>query len=242
MDKSGSIFNKLEKFTGIKYPQFIKDILLNNGFDWEYALLGITEKEIEKLEADVNENKHLIKDTIYETKEGTFKFLIGHRIVLLNIPQTLNAYKNKNQRKNLEKNKSSEIALNKNEILMKLLTKIKNYFLIKKIECEFSIENNITEVAVNENSIKCRVKCIKCDVKIPCTFVNHWKISNYTKHVIEHNETEKSGQSKDPSNDQINNSNLDLTADNTKDIGSNSATPLEVHRAKPHAEVQNVLR
>lgn len=91
MSRRTPIFSQLEKFTGSKYPAFLKKILINSGFDCESSLLLLNEEVIKNLESEVNLKKELLKNTVYDSKDGDFKFLIGHRQLLLNIPPTINA-------------------------------------------------------------------------------------------------------------------------------------------------------
>lgn len=67
----------------------MKNILIHCGFDCESTLSLLNEDAIDKIEKEVDIKKELIKNTIYEKKEGNFKFLIGHKQLILAIPETL---------------------------------------------------------------------------------------------------------------------------------------------------------
>lgn len=106
--KTGSIYKKLEVFAGFKYPTFIKDILLNTGFDCEHAMKTIDENTVTIIEKKVElDHTNLLKGTTYEpelenSRENhlPFKFLIGHRALILGIPSTLDKYLKKKSEKN----------------------------------------------------------------------------------------------------------------------------------------------
>lgn len=101
-----TIYSKLEKFKKYKYPKFIKDILINSGFDCELALENLDREVIEKIEEDVELNKGWIKDTVYEDKKQKFKFLLGHQALLLQIPQVLKEIRKKKDRKSKKKTRN----------------------------------------------------------------------------------------------------------------------------------------
>lgn len=86
-------------------PRFLKNILAQSGFDCESALLLLNEDKIKKNELEVAANlesyRNLFKKTVYEKNQnadGEFHFLIGHRELLLSIPESL-------QQKNARKKK-----------------------------------------------------------------------------------------------------------------------------------------
>lgn len=53
-----SIFTRLEKFAGNKYPIFIKNILEACGYDHESTLTLLTENSIKEIEREVDEKKN----------------------------------------------------------------------------------------------------------------------------------------------------------------------------------------
>lgn len=70
MDASHRIFSKIEKFSGKKYPKFVKNILIFCGFDSEIALSTLNEQSIKEIEIIVNQNKNLITDSRYKIRRG----------------------------------------------------------------------------------------------------------------------------------------------------------------------------
>lgn len=97
----GLIFTRLEKSNNSTYPKFLKNILIHTGFN-SYAALSIIDKNsIESIETYIKDNfdesKILLKDTLYLDSNGNlnktpFKFLLGHRSLILNLPKDLNEY------------------------------------------------------------------------------------------------------------------------------------------------------
>lgn len=130
MSGKGSVFVRLEKFIGSKYPSFIKDILLHSGFDCESALLLINEERIKKIELDVAAKPELLNNTVYEEKirnsNDEFQFLIGHRELILNIPETI---RQKNTKKSYRTSVTRlETELDIDTLTTSLITKVNNYF------------------------------------------------------------------------------------------------------------------
>lgn len=230
--KTGSIFRKLETFVGFKYPSFIKDILLNTGYDCEHAIQTIDEKSISTIEKKIeSDHPHLLKGTIYERKPENnlpFEFLLGHRALILEIPSTLAKYlKRKSDKKTEKKTKKfQEIELENLKVI--LINKIKNNLKYKKINCEFDIEN-IGDLSQRGNRVSCLVKCVFCETNTPCSFDEYWRITNYSNHVCGHQskETREQGHGLD------NGTNKDLFV---------SKQP-QFLRARPNVlyQVQNVL-
>lgn len=215
----GSIFKKLEKFVGFKYPTFIKEILLNTGFDCEHAIKTIDENTIPIIEKKVElDHPNLLEGTIYEPKLENhlpFKFLIGHRALILEIPLTLDKYLKKKSEKKPRSEIQPEIQPENLKVL--LINTIKTHLNNKKINCDFNIEN-VCDISQKENRFRCLVKCVFCEVKTPCIFDKHWKISNYSKHVCGH------------------------TSEKTRGLASvTSKNPLEPKEAKYHRARPNVI-
>lgn len=186
MEKVCTVFKHLEKFTQEKYPKFLKSISIYSGFDSEPALQAITEKEIQQIEEVINEDKDFLKINLkgtnyekhLEDENFKFKFLIGHKTILLKIPQTLDDYiKQKDKKKTVNRN------LNQNEVVEILSKKIINYFTKKKFPATnlrvFSFENlakNVRSFQIDGNNpenneqfrAKCSLKCPFCTVYTAC--------------------------------------------------------------------------
>lgn len=80
-----------------------------------------------------------------------------------------------------------------NEIVSLLQKKIKKFVISKKIPVDnleninLDIGNFINEKNKNKkNVIKCTVKCLLCEAKIPCIYASNWQISNYENHLKRH--------------------------------------------------------
>lgn len=222
--KIGSIFSKLESFVGYKYPTFIKDILLNTGFDCEHALKTIDEKTIPTIEKKIELNHpHLLNGTIYESKLDShlpFEFLIGHRALILEIPSTLEKYLTRKIEKKVKNSKEIEPQ----NLRVLLTNKIINNLKKKNINCEFEIEN-IGEFTQKENRFTCLVKCVFCSINTPCSFDKYWRIGNYSNHVCGHKGKETPGLASGTSKNPL------------------EPKQTQYHRAIPNViyEVQNVL-
>lgn len=174
--RKSNVFKRIEKYRNCKFPDFIKEILIQSGYDCESALLTLNEQSFPNIEKEVNKNKNVLKGTVYEEKlNDNFTFLIGHKAIILSIPETLKKIKNKNKTK----------TKNPEQLKSELINKIEKYIKNKKLNCVFS-DQKIKKLSVGENSTKCLVECTFCTTRTPCTFKTHWEISNFTKHLRGH--------------------------------------------------------
>lgn len=205
-----------EKFHNCKYPKFIKDILAFSGID-QATLADINEKTIDEIEkiinTSINENelenktvlKSVFKNSPYEktlNNSENFKFLIGHRLLLINLPPKFKLYQvNKTEKKELEKSKYKQLKAlvnvgldvgSSNEIekpdhLKKLLLKLLNNCASTKANKKYCItQNQVKKFATKGGQAYCVVECPFCGIKIPCSFVSNWRVGNFNNHVLEH--------------------------------------------------------
>lgn len=191
------LWSKLESFSGHKYPKEIKYILNICGFDSELSLKEIKEQTIESIEEIVNNNLsqnnseliEALKDSSYEGKPLPFKFLLGHKLLILSIPQNINSIaKNKNRKKFENTQKDSEKIIKPDELKNLLLVRLADYARKQKLIFEIK-EEHIKKFSKIEKIVRCAVKCCYCDAERTCTFVTFWEISNITKHLKGHPES-----------------------------------------------------
>lgn len=198
-------FNKfLSRFLCAKLPKIIVDILNETGFENEISLKKIEIAHLNEIEQYVQENlRNVLIGTIYE-KQNVFKFLPGHRILILDLPnQVENFIKskrgNRKQFRAIEPQASSlsnSSSRNENncdetdKLKQNLTKKLQNY--VKKIDF-LSISENITADKItkfcksrDENIYRCLMKCPCCEKSIPCTYNSHWIVSNIEKHIKDH--------------------------------------------------------
>lgn len=188
--QGNNTFEKLESFFHIKYPNFIKEILKLTGFDSLYGLNTLDETTIKEIEEEVNKSilnndgiiENIVKNTVYEKKlseisdENPFKFLIGHKSILLNIKKDVEKY---------TKTKKLDIFKDTDTLKHSLLKKIEKYLISKNYKSTVEIEH-ISKLSAKENWAKCYVKCSFCEVETPCTFDGCWRTSNFYKHLSSH--------------------------------------------------------
>lgn len=72
--------------------------MTETGFNTESALNLLTKETIAEIEEYVNTNRSIIANTIYERKSD-FKFLPGHRLLLLKFPEKIQSYNEKLEEK-----------------------------------------------------------------------------------------------------------------------------------------------
>lgn len=237
------LWKHFEQSLGFKFPQEIKLILNICGFDSELSLKEINEKTIESIEQTVTENLNSnnlelvsgLKGSVYEGKPLPFNFLLGHRVLILSIPEKVQLLQksksnkrfpigNASETENVEKNRSVD-AYKK-----ALLLKLKNY--AKKFSLNFEVkENHIKNFSQVNNVIRCNVKCCFCDTRIPCTFITYWNIGNLTKHIRNHPETLTETSNKDQVQKSAENSIEKSVTEDTASSAS-AATTSDISGAK----------
>lgn len=212
-------FKHIEKVTKVKYPQFIKKILADCGYDSAVSLQTIDEKAIDKIEVEINSNLIIYRDyfenTLYEKKldNSEFKFLIGHRAILLDLPNKIKQCNEEKERlKSSSKlNKTNSLAnstitaenLTEKQLIEKLSEKIINFLKNKGISAAsihyFSTDALLEKLEKKEHTltkkqeengttVKCKLKCPFCVKKLYCNRYKYWNISNFTKHLNTHDE------------------------------------------------------
>lgn len=134
-----------------------------------------------QIENFVNKRTDLLIDSDYldengKLKASPFKFLLGHKSLILQLPVDVEEYLS------LKKVKKSEIPAIK-DLKDLLIQKINNFAETNKIEVRVKAEdfNNFTQ---NKNIIKCDAKCPFCLNKISCSYYSCWKLSNFNKHLL----------------------------------------------------------
>lgn len=162
-----------ESYLQSKLPKYLKDILTSTGFDNELSISSINSDSVSDIEKFVSENKHLLKDTIYEKScESSFKFLPGHRRLLLLLPNRFSEYKNLKRTKQTRKGKDGEVLQDE------LLEKLNKVSYLKNAGVKLS-KTNVIEFS-DDN--KCRVKCPLCSKIFACIYKSYWMISNIKRH------------------------------------------------------------
>lgn len=174
---------KLKKILGRELPNDLETILIESGYDNEYALSIIDTKAIGTIEEFVNKNKHILVGTDYDKQNVNFKLKPGHRAIFLSLPKALAEYEWK-KTKNAKKTDDEE-----EEKLKELLVKKLNNFVGKfQFQLNFSVELISEFERQNIGESKCRVRCPvpDCESKYSCQYRKYWIISNFEKHIKNH--------------------------------------------------------
>lgn len=101
----------------LKIPNFIIKIFEESGFETISTLELLTSSYIDDIEEIVNTNRALVINTRYKT-DGKFKFLPGHRALLLNLPKEIEKRRNND---NLNHQYSKEADFYKFSLLLRKL-------------------------------------------------------------------------------------------------------------------------
>lgn len=175
MKRKGLILAHIESFKKVKFPIFIKNILIECAYDTAAALRTINNATILELEKFANKRLDLLKNTNYidntgKLKSDPFKFLPGHEAVILQLSVDIDEFLTEKENKIIP-----EI-----DTLKKSITeKINNIVSKKNFTINSAFVTGFTEL---NNKVKCFVKCPICSKKFSCTFHKSWKLSNYKTH------------------------------------------------------------
>lgn len=203
---SSQIFSKLEKLNDEKFPSCVKTILIQSGFNTFASLRQIDEKVLNEIESFVTANRSIInnidccgKDQ-YKNNEN-FRFLPGHKAIVLNLPKYVTEFEQKNPNK--KKSKSIEVApeaaltISDEDMKKQLLSNLEKYFRKLNYDLPGNImtDRNIImfERQQNDTDVKCKYSCPFCVKIIPVNFKKYWRSANITSHFKQHVENDRAG-------------------------------------------------
>lgn len=170
----------LKSIVGRSLPKGIGKILIESGFDTESSLATIDHNSVKSIEDFVNENRALLKDTVYENSiedDLLFKFKPGHKSLIVSLPNALKVYESRN--------KIGDRTLNEEDLKQLLVKKITNFAAKSLLDLNFGVEC-IVEFQQLNGIYKCRFECPLCLKKIRCQYKKYWLISNLEKHIKNH--------------------------------------------------------
>lgn len=155
----------------------------------------LCEKDIIQIETTINENREILNNLNWDSNEP-FKFKLGHKSLILRLPNIIKSYLESKKRK-------TEINKEKNETVVKteLKNKLSNYMRRHSYEVQFTSSNIIEFEKIKEekNIYRCRIVCVFCGKSVAAKYKNHWMVSNFEthlrKHVLESSQISKSGNS-----------------------------------------------
>lgn len=166
---------------------------METAFDTETALENLNSENLINIENYIEESRDLIAGTIYENKTP-FKFLPGHRALLLSIPKKIaekKLIKKEKKSKSDGVNNTLDSGLIDDEQQQKykteLIAKLSNY--CKKIDLYLNLESkDISNFVSHEDRIKCFVQCPHCTTKktFTCFKEKNWAYSTFLSHLKKH--------------------------------------------------------
>lgn len=96
MEKISNELANLEQYIGFEVPMCLKNLLWKSGFDSMFSVKQITEKSLDDIEQCIQVNCKKIfplldtnADIHKYDQQTVFKFLPGHRCILLDLPQSI---------------------------------------------------------------------------------------------------------------------------------------------------------
>lgn len=130
-------WREFQQFHNCKFPKIIKQIL--NFCDINKSTFdAINENIIKEIETIVNDNKSILKGSVYDNLDDNaknFEFSFGHRVLLLSLPLKYKLFREElNKQKKERKKRSIEIesetnteTFNPEKIRGLLITRINDY-------------------------------------------------------------------------------------------------------------------
>lgn len=233
-----TFWKAFEEHSVCKYPKVIKDILNLCAID-RATFIDINENSIAEIECIVNQNKSVLKKSCYESiyeKDEQFKFLFGHRLLLLTLPQKYKLFcehqkKKKESRKiRLLNSKDETTAGSSDSIDPEQVRNLLITHLKKSANNTFTInENDVKKFKINGDEAYCVVKCPFCELTIPCTYIYpRWRTTNFLNHI------------RSPHTKEKETSDANSTSDKTS--LDTSKSKFQPARSSVLQEVKNILR
>lgn len=169
---------QLRKIVGSSLPRGISNILIESGYDTQSTLETIDKNSVKAIEDYVNENRILLKNTVYESlidSDTIFKFKPGHRAVILSLPTAIQ-----------NRDSNEKVAnFNVEDLKQSLVKKLSNFATNQFFELHFDVLL-IHEFHQVKGSYKCRFECPLCTRKIKCEYKTYWLVSNLENHLKKH--------------------------------------------------------
>lgn len=187
----------LERFNGERFPNCVKSILIASGYETITSLTRINSFEIQAIEEYVKQNCDILKDfqccanEIYKNQE-TFRFLPGHRAIIMSIPSQIDSMKQekakRSEAKKTPQTKSQPNSMSDNELKSSLVTKCVEYIAKNGVILQEGLltDSNIIDFERIDDYVKCRFSCPFCDKVISVNYIKYWKSSNVTTHLKAH--------------------------------------------------------
>lgn len=175
---------KLQKIAG-QFPRGLDNIIFESGYDSESAIASINSSSIKSIEDYINENKEILKNSVYEhlvENDLPFKLKPGHKSIILTLPKSLQEYKVK-QKSKIEA--ALPIPPKEDELKKSLVAKLIKFAKKFSYEIEFS-ESSIHDFCDANTNLTCVVACPFCETRIKCTHKSYWLVSNFEKHLKRH--------------------------------------------------------
>lgn len=191
-----------------KFPGILKYVLEECGFESLSSLKNINSDSIGIIENHINQNGYILENEVFNNspymKQQNFKFLPGHKLLLLELPQRISEYQSKSNKNKLqnqtsisnvsaENNENNQNVINVNakedELKAALIQRISTsttgiYFKINHENT--SIKTFNVNTFNNQVSCKSSVACPVCNKACSVTFKKYWYISNFEKHLKQH--------------------------------------------------------
>lgn len=166
----------MEKLNREKYPECVKQLLFECGYDKMLSLQELDAEKLNKIEKHINENRHFIEKLnccnaeTYKTQRD-FHFIPGHEAIILGIPAQIRKY-NENR---LEKSKLAKTKPHMSEEILKnlLITSLEKYAtkvgfpLPPGVISDRNILNFRQEMLAQKEFYKCTFSCPFCAKMIP---------------------------------------------------------------------------
>lgn len=205
-----------EKKNGEKIPKCVTSLLIKAGYNSSHSLKDLNEKKVDFIETFFEENKNILNQAVVRCGSTykcmkKFKFLPGHRDMILSIPELLPEIEAAMQRGNSKTkaktvNKCLAKKHYKSEMAVKqqLLNGLQNVAKKHKFEMFATVlsEANLVDFEKIAGQCQCGKECNTiyrccfvcpvCPKRYTLQYKSFWMSSNATKHINDHIRQEQS--------------------------------------------------
>lgn len=190
-----NIFDALETFKGVKFPNCVKSFLQDAAYDSKPSLMLLDIQQVAEIEthladngADIIASLDCCNSVSYRNQKH-FRFLPGHRSLILSIPdeiREMDTVAKKKRRLMMEFKK----LLTSSELKCLLLTRLNQNAVKFGFECDSWTSSKLNDVMTiiinNQLTGKCSVQCFLCNVTIGTLYKGFWNTSNIMRHIKTH--------------------------------------------------------
>lgn len=190
--------SKLQKKFKKDIPQCLLEMLVASGFDTEFGIKNIDEESLKTIEVFFTENSKLLESIQvpeYYKSSTPFKFLPGHKLLLLKLAERLNVKEN-HPPDAVNVNIDDLIVQLEGDLIKKMVTySTKRNFCIDAENFNATSLKDTTVIITNGVATgKCILTCPMCKKDVSVRLKKYWYSANFEKHIQAHGTFRKNNE------------------------------------------------